>query len=162
MVEKDGKKSEGMWNYYFIIRASRQSESAMPKPADDVGDNDEVDELDVDGVDGDVRRLVVIIIAEPIGPWPKRMNRAVVDGAEMNLCGIIKKNEKKENRLTRQEIRKKGRNKLKMFRRKEVEKKFFKRSWLFSTHNFIPSMKFFKKFSHNQFQQKSDFSYLKN
>ena len=125
MVEKDGKESEGMWNYYFIIRASRQSESAMPKPADDVGDNDEVDELDVDGVDGDVRRLVIIIIAEPIGPWPKRMNRAVVDGAEMNLCGIIKKNEKKENRLTRQEIRKKGRNKLKIFRRKEVEKNFF-------------------------------------
>ena len=67
----------------------------MPKPADDVGDNDEVDELDVDGVDGDVRRLVIIIIAEPIGPWPKRKNRAVVDGAEMNLCGIIKKNKKK-------------------------------------------------------------------
>ena len=40
----------------------------MPKPADDVGDNDEVDELDVDGVDGDVRRLVIIIIAEPIRP----------------------------------------------------------------------------------------------
>ena len=53
------------------------------------------------------------------------MNRAVADGAEMNLCGIIKKNEKKENRLTRQEIRKKGRSKLKMFRRKEVEKKKF-------------------------------------
>ena len=51
------------------------------------------------------------------------MNRAVVAGAEMNLCGIIKKNEKKENRLTQQEIRKKGRNKFKMFRRKEVEKK---------------------------------------
>ena len=51
------------------------------------------------------------------------MNRAVVDGAEMNLCGIIKKRMKrKENRLTRQEISKKGRNKLKMFRRKEVEK----------------------------------------
>ena len=125
MVEKDGKKSEGMWNYYFIIRASRQSESAMPKPADDVGDNDEVDELDVDGVDGDVRRLGFIIIAKPIGPWPKRMNRAVVDGAEMNLCGIIKKEWKKENRLTQQEIRKKGRSKLKMFRRKEVEKKNF-------------------------------------
>ena len=40
----------------------------MPKPADDVGDNDEVDELDVDGVDGDVRRLGIIIIAKPIGP----------------------------------------------------------------------------------------------
>ena len=65
---KGWKKIRGNVKLYFIIRASRQSESAMPKPADDVGDNDEVDELDVDGVDGDVRRLGFIIIAKPIGP----------------------------------------------------------------------------------------------
>ena len=52
-----------------------------------------------------------------------RGNHGARCGRWPRLGGIIKKNEKKENRLTRQKIRKKGRNKLKMFRRKEFERK---------------------------------------
>ena len=40
-VEEGGNKWEGMRDYYFIIRASHQGVSAMPLPADEVGDDDE-------------------------------------------------------------------------------------------------------------------------
>ena len=86
-VEKGGKKMGGNVKLLFYYKSQPPSENSWGWLV----------KLDVDGVDGDVRRLGDIIIAKPIGPWPKRMNRAVVDGAEMNLCGIIKK-EWKEKR----------------------------------------------------------------
>ena len=43
-----------------------------------------------------------------------------------SMWNYKKRMKRKENRLTRQEIGKKGRNKLKMFRRKEVDRKKFK------------------------------------
>ena len=83
-----------------------------------------------------------------------RGNHGLRCGRWPRLGGIIKKNEKTRTDSHSKKSRKKGRNKLKMFRRKEVEKKNFKGVAYSQLITSLPVWNFFKNFPPNQFQQK--------